>query len=124
MTLLTPQARYAEPTAPDLLAEVESGVWTVEFEDYTSRCQCPWRKYLGCVDDLPLPPRLGLYVHRDGRRGSFVGRWRRHDPTTLVVIQTAVVFEHVNADNSVSKWALKCALLGPAAYPKDPIGPS
>ncbi|MFE6871943.1 hypothetical protein ACFVFS_36060 [Kitasatospora sp. NPDC057692] len=107
--------RHSEPITPLPYAHIENTLWTRDFDSRTSDCQCPWRDYRGCVDDLPLPPRLGLYIHPDGRRGSFVRRWRRHDPDTLAIVQTAVVFRHHNADGSVVEWSLKCARLGPAA---------
>ncbi|WP_406088656.1 hypothetical protein [Kitasatospora purpeofusca] len=109
-----PRVHFVDIAGPDMFESIENGLWSREFEDHDSACQCPWRRYGGCVDDLGLPPRFEPYVHHDGRRGVFVMRTRKHDPTTMTVLQTAVTFEHVNSDGRHAKWALKCALLGPA----------
>ncbi len=109
-----PRDRYVDPVVPDAFASIEDTAWERQFEEYTSRCECPYRQYGGCVDDLGLPPRGGLYIHPDGRRGSFFRRVRRHDPISLAVRQTAVSFEHFNGDGRRVEWSLKCAGPGPA----------
>ncbi|MER7704650.1 hypothetical protein ABTX81_17375 [Kitasatospora sp. NPDC097605] len=62
------------------------------------------------MDDLGLPPRFELYVHHDGRQGVFVLRKLRIDPTTMVVMQTAVTFEHIGLTGERIRWSLKCAV--------------
>ncbi|MFG2916284.1 hypothetical protein ACGF0D_25760 [Kitasatospora sp. NPDC048298] len=112
--------RYVEPIAPDFTEADEDGdgdTWCrlyEEEEDGDRSCQCPYRKYRGCVEDLGLPPRGSVYVHHDGRRGTLFRRVRRHDPVTLVIVQTVVSFEHVNGDGQRVTWSLKCAGLSAA----------
>ncbi|WP_157855243.1 hypothetical protein [Kitasatospora purpeofusca] len=104
---------FVGPVVADAYESLDEAVYARQFEDYTSDCHCPHRRFGGCVDDLGLPPRGGLYIHPDGRRGSFVRRVRKHDPVSLSVVRTAVLFEHINGNAVSFEWSLKCAGPGP-----------
>ncbi|SDT78317.1 hypothetical protein SAMN05216371_5689 [Streptomyces sp. TLI_053] len=106
---------FVGPVVADAFESLGEAVYARQFEDYTSDCHCLHRRLGGCVDDLGLPPRGGLFVHRDGRRGVFVRRMRRHDPVSLRVVQTAVVFEYATDSGRCLGWALKCASLNPSS---------
>ncbi|MFD8315767.1 hypothetical protein [Kitasatospora purpeofusca] len=104
---------FVGPVVADAFESLGEAVYARQFEDYTSGCHCPHRKYGGCVDDLGLPPRGLPFVHSDGRRGVFVRRVCRHDPVNLRVVQTVVLFEHTTDSGRRVGWSLKCAGLNP-----------